>query len=85
MCSISRDTEINGSDKGNTRNGVAYIHLTEDSLARRGKTMEMVAGAHTLFYAKEWPGPMGFIRDRNGRITHLVSHEDKDYLAKKLE
>ncbi len=50
-----------------------------------GRKMEMIAGADTLFYAKEWPGPIGFVRDRTGRVTHLVSHEDKDYLAKRLE
>jgi mono/diheme cytochrome c family protein len=63
------------------------------SIAREGsklyeasgeKKIEMVAGKDTLFYAREFPGPVSFVRDENGNVTHLVSHEDKDYILRRV-
>jgi len=50
-----------------------------------GKSIELAAGTDTVFYAREFPGPISFVRDRHGRVTHFISHEDKDYVAKKIE
>lgn len=50
-----------------------------------GDTIETAASLDTLFYASKWPGPIRFMRDPNGRVTHLVSYEDKEYPARKLD
>lgn len=50
-----------------------------------GKRVEMAPGPDTLFYARELPGPMSFTRDRNGQVTHMVAHEDKEHPARKVE
>jgi hypothetical protein len=50
-----------------------------------GKSIELAAGMDTLFYAREFAGSISFVRDRKGQVTHFVSHEDKDYVVRKIE
>ena len=50
-----------------------------------GKSIELTPGADSLFYARELPGPIRFVRDQRGRVDELVSLEDKEYVAKKIE
>lgn len=50
-----------------------------------GRSIEMAAGPDTLFYARKFPGPISFVRDGTGRVTHFVSHEDKDYVVKRMD
>jgi mono/diheme cytochrome c family protein len=44
-----------------------------------GRIIELAPGPDTLFYAREFVGPISFVRGPDGRVTHCVSHEDMDY------
>lgn len=57
------------------REGKKFIGVAD------GRRMEFVQGADSLFYAKEWPGPISFEVDARDRVVSLLSHEVEDYRA----
>ncbi len=48
------------------------------------RVIEMVAGKDSSFYAREYPGFVNFMRDKNGNVTHVVSHEEKEYILRRV-
>jgi len=46
------------------------------------RQMQFVPGPDTVFYAREWPTPISFMR--NGRGVVLVSHEIENIFARKV-